>query len=138
MSWAGKNIAFGIWLLIVSNLAVQDAAAEGTVGLVKGQSYSTARSQLLADGWKPVRSADRRPDGSLEKTVGDAGTLLSLGMVEVAGCAGTGLGNCEFRWRRGSTCLGVFTIGEYSRKRGFPRVHSYYTGDCKTAFDGSH
>jgi hypothetical protein len=64
--------------------------------------------------------------------------MLTAGMVEIVRCSGTGVNNCEFRWRRGHTCLVVDTYGEYLPERGFPRVGGFLIDNCSKAFDESH
>lgn len=79
--------------------------------LKKNESYAKVRIKLLKAGWKPFHAEDSdecQPDDS-----------RCQGRPEMHVCAGTGLGNCEFYWKRKGTLLAIYTVGEeggtYSR-----------------------
>ena len=59
------------------------------IDLESGMQYANARDRLLEKGWVPVEAPDPGPYG-VERMAYDAG------FTEVAGCAGTGLGQCRF------------------------------------------
>lgn len=59
------------------------------IDLEVGMQYADARDRLLKKGWVPVEAADPGLYG-VERMAYDAG------FTEVAGCAGTGLGQCRF------------------------------------------
>ena len=69
-----------------------------------GDGYAQIRKQLLADGWKPFHAA--------EADTCSAGDTRCEGRPEMQACTGTGLGNCKFLWKKGSTLIGINTIGD--------------------------
>lgn len=71
---------------------------KGTVG------YGIIRAKLLATGWVPFHSptADKCSDGDARCN----------GRPEMEVCAGTGLGECRFLWRKGDKTLAVCTAGD--------------------------
>jgi hypothetical protein len=85
-------------------LAMPAFAAETLPALRKGQDYGKLRQSLLAQGWKPVTLPDAESCGT--------GDRRCAGRPEVYVCAGTGLANCIFTWRRGGTVIDVGTVGE--------------------------
>lgn len=71
----------------------------------KGESYTKVREKLIAAGWKPYHKK-----GADECMAGDA---RCEGRPEMEACAGTGMANCRFLWKRkGSRTLAIFTVGE--------------------------
>ncbi|NER35409.1 MAG: hypothetical protein F6J93_15635 [Oscillatoria sp. SIO1A7] len=59
------------------------------IDLEVGMQYADARARLLKKGWVPVEAPEPGPYG-VERMAYDAG------FTEVAGCAGTGAGQCRF------------------------------------------
>lgn len=89
--------------LLLLLLALPGLAAAQTPSVGTGAPYGTTRQALLAAGWEPVRDpeADRcSPTDS-----------RCAGRPEMVSCAGTGLGQCLFAWRRGDIVIEVITIG---------------------------
>ncbi len=72
--------------------------------LKKNEYYAKVRVKLLKAGWKPFHAED-----SDECQPGD---LRCKGRPEMHVCAGTGLGNCEFYWKRKGKLLAIYTVGE--------------------------
>lgn len=70
----------------------------------KGESYASVREKLLMAGWTPHRSKDADKCGE--------GDERCQGRPEMQSCAGTGMANCKFLWKRGEKMLAIFTIGE--------------------------
>lgn len=101
-------------LLIALLIAISvPAVARPSPLLRKGQTYSSARSAIRRAGWSPYGSHGLLADGSPIGRYSDAGEMIHAGMTEVIDCGGIGLNSCEFRWRHGSRCLRIFTIGEF-------------------------
>lgn len=71
----------------------------------KGESYAKVRVKMLKANWKPFHASD-----SDECINGD---VRCAGRPEMHVCAGTGLANCEFLWKRGGKTVSIFTIGEF-------------------------
>ena len=63
-----------------------------------------ARGALLRQDWRPVALPDA--DQCM------AGDRRCAGRPEMYVCAGTGLGQCVFVWRRKGTVIDVVTAGE--------------------------
>lgn len=78
-------------------------AAEALPKLV-GQDYAKARAALLRQDWRPVALPDA--DQCM------AGDKRCAGRPEMYVCAGTGLGQCVFVWRRKAVVIDVMTEGE--------------------------
>ena len=78
-------------------------AAEALPKLV-GQDYGRARAALLRQNWQPVALPDA--DQCM------AGDKRCAGRPEMYVCAGTGLGQCVFVWRRKAVVIDVMTEGE--------------------------
>ena len=70
----------------------------------KGENYKSVREKLLKAGWQPFKSADAQPCS------GDDPRCKNY--PEMESCAGTGLGNCRYLWKREAKTLVIFTIGE--------------------------
>lgn len=85
-------------------LAGQALAAEKLPALRSGQDYGQARKSLLTQGWKPVTLPDAEACSTDDRRC--------AGRPEVFICAGTGMANCLFTWRRRGTVIEVSTVGE--------------------------
>ena len=78
-------------------------------------SISQVRSQLLKDGWTPVR-IDKKiyTDGTTGNHDGAEGQILfEAGFFEVEDCSGTEAGFCTFNYQKNGRCLRIITQGEY-------------------------
>ncbi len=71
----------------------------------KNEPYAKARKHLLKKGWMPVHEPE---DGF----VCQKDYPRCKGRPETVNCAGTGLANCIFRWRRKGVVIDVLTVGE--------------------------
>lgn len=100
--------SFFTTLLLVSFLVSAAGAQTSLPRLKKGESYSSVRGKMIKAGWKPFHSPDA------DKCA--AGDKRCEGRPEMESCAGTGLGNCKFLWKRRGKTVAVFTIGEGSAK----------------------
>ena len=84
----------------------------GTIGaqtkdlpfLKKNESYAKVRNKLLKAGWEPFHA-----DDADECQPGD---LRCENRPEMQSCAGTGMANCKFLWKRKGKTLAIFTVGE--------------------------
>jgi len=97
--------------LSVQTLPDPESYCDGAavVPTVYRENIEQARKRLLKAGWVPVRAADLpRQD--------PASDLVADGVIEAQGCAGTGLGFCDFAYRKGEhLTLSVGTIGDEHR-----------------------
>jgi hypothetical protein len=96
-------------------------AALALLHIKPAEPYDVARTKLLRDGWKPVRSSGER---------GFIDDILQVGWFEVSNCSSTGLGFCTFDWKRRGQCARVVTYGEFLPERGAPRVNGAMVGNC--------
>lgn len=87
----------------ISLAAGTPGAAEALPKLV-GQDYGKARAALLRQDWQPVALPDADQCMSGDKRC--------TGRPEMYVCAGTGLGQCVFVWRRKAVVIDVMTEGE--------------------------
>ncbi len=89
------------------NTAAKQAeqSKDGLPEFKKGEDYkSGVREKLLKDGWKPSPTDEAQTCGSGDPTCDE--------FPEMEACAGTGLGNCKFRWEKNGKILAVFTIDD--------------------------
>ncbi len=71
----------------------------------KDEPYAKARKLLLKKGWKPIHE----PEAGF---VCEKGDPRCKGRPETVACAGTGIANCIFRWKRKGVVIDVNTVGE--------------------------
>jgi len=91
---------------------------KATVPNVYGQPIETARTTLIARGWRPA------PAESGEWEHSGAERLKMRGVIEAESCSGTGMGYCAFNYQSPAGALGVTTAGEEDRVLG-------YSVDCR-------
>lgn len=70
----------------------------------KGEAYKSVRFKLLKAGWKPYHSP------SADKCM--KGDERCVNRPEMESCAGTGMANCKFLWKRRDQTVAIFTVGE--------------------------
>ena len=93
-----------IALALVLALPLVTHAAEPLPRLRKEQDYARTRQTLQSLGWMPVTlpGAD----------ICQGGDARCQGRPEMFICAGTGMAQCIFTWRRGATVIEIVTVGE--------------------------
>ena len=96
--------SFFVFALIIALAISVVAQISGLPKLKKGEAYSKVRVKMIKAGWKPFHAPD-----SDECVQGDS---RCEGRPEMHVCAGTGLGNCEFLWKRRGKTVSIFTVGE--------------------------
>lgn len=85
----------------------------------KGDDYKkVVREKLLKDSWKAARAEDADVCGSGDSTCDE--------FPEMNHCAGTGLGNCEFRWQKDGKILLIYTVGD-------PKIFDSYSFEKTSA-----
>jgi hypothetical protein len=72
--------------------------------LKKGESYRSIRAKMIKAGWKPLHAPDA--------DVCQAGDKRCAGRPEMQSCAGTGMANCRFLWKRKGKTVVILTVGE--------------------------
>jgi len=80
------------------------AAQSDLPSIAPGTPYDQARRILLAERWEPLRDPEADRCGPTDRRC--------AGRPEMVACAGTGLAQCLFAWRRGPTAIEVITAGE--------------------------
>ncbi len=70
----------------------------------KNTLYADARKSLIAIGWQPIHLTDSDKCSETDNRC--------KGRPEMEACAGTGMANCSFVWKRGDTMINVSTVGE--------------------------
>lgn len=90
-----------ITTLVLTSLAM---AASDTPVFKKGEDYGTVRTKMIKNGWKPFHA----PDAD-KCEVGDS---RCAGRPEMSSCAGTGMANCKFLWKKASRTVALCTVGE--------------------------
>lgn len=93
--------SFTCCILLILTVSAQTG---GLPRLKNGESYAKVRSRMLKAGWKPFHAKDSDQCGE--------GDSRCAGRPEMHVCAGTGLGNCEFLWKRKGKTVAIFTVGE--------------------------
>lgn len=68
------------------------------------ESYTSVRQKLLSAGWQPFHAADA--------DVCSKSDTRCQGRPEMQACAGTGMANCRFLWRKDGQTVAVMTVGE--------------------------
>lgn len=70
----------------------------------KNENYSSVRSKLIKNGWKPFHAEDADTCSSDDERCKNR--------PEMAYCSGSGQANCKFLWKKKEQKLAVCTIGE--------------------------
>ncbi|HEX8251327.1 MAG TPA: hypothetical protein VF599_24355 [Pyrinomonadaceae bacterium] len=103
---------FGGLVLIIFLLTVAVfAQASGLPRFRKSEGYKSVRAKMIKAGWKPFRAKDADACQS-----GDA---RCKNRPEMQSCAGTGLANCRFLWKRKGKTVVIFTAGENAVYQGY-------------------
>lgn len=69
-----------------------------------GEPYSKVRTKMLSAGWKPYHSKDA------DQCTGD--DKRCKGRPEMVSCAGSGMANCKFLWKRNKKTIAICTVEE--------------------------
>ncbi len=83
------------------------ATPSGTSSLppfAKRESYSSVRTKMLKAGWEPFHAEDA--------DVCEEGDSRCEGRPEMESCAGAGLANCRFLWKKNGKIIAICTVGE--------------------------
>jgi hypothetical protein len=91
--------------LLLGPLAI---AASDVPSFEKGEDYGAVRAKMIKAGWKPFHAPDADTCG--------AGDSRCTGRPEMVACAGTGLANCKFLWKKGARMLALCTAGELTAR----------------------
>lgn len=79
-------------------------SADETPKFKKGEPYKSVREKMIKAGWTPFKSKEAQTcDGEDERC---------KDFPEMEACAGTGLGNCSYLWKKGGKTLAIYTISD--------------------------
>ncbi|MFO1372012.1 MAG: hypothetical protein U1F42_06330 [Candidatus Competibacteraceae bacterium] len=70
----------------------------------KNESYASVRAKMIKAGWKPFHSKNADTCSK--------GDSRCEGRPEMAACAGTGMANCKFLWKKNGKITAICTVGE--------------------------
>jgi hypothetical protein len=114
--------AWAITIVVVILVCSSEAEGASLPRFPKGTPYAEARQSLKALGYRPNALPDAddvsraqcgyKPNSLAEpkSSAGDGDDTRCF--PEMIACAGTGLGQCIYSWRRGETLIDVFTSNE--------------------------
>lgn len=117
-----------IIIFVIAFAALPSVSVAEDIPLKKGQTLSSAKAALKSAGWSPQITYAVFGD-KFEHSWGNAGSLFESGYVEVESCAGTGINPCVFNYKKGSKCLRLVTLGEFSLNEYEPAIDSW-SFDC--------
>jgi hypothetical protein len=82
---------------------LQNKQSDALPEFKKGEDYkSSVRVKMLKAGWKPAPTAEAEKCGSGDSRCDE--------YPEMESCAGSGMGNCKFLWKRDEKVVAIFTI----------------------------
>jgi hypothetical protein len=70
----------------------------------ENESYTDIRAKMLASGWTPYHSENADTCSEFDSRCKDR--------PEMESCAGTGMANCRFLWKKDEKITGICTVGE--------------------------
>jgi hypothetical protein len=108
--WAKKDCTPADRTCQSSRLAQVDSSAGQCPTFDKLASYKQARQTLLQGSWMPARTTDADECWREDTRCRDAAGSPSW--PEMEACAGSGEGNCRYRWRKNGKLLVVYTIDD--------------------------
>lgn len=91
------NIIFSALVIQISSVQALEAP-----NFKVAEDYRSIRQKMLKAGWQPYhrKNAD----------ICDDGDERCVGYPEMQACAGTGLGNCKFLWKKGTNIVAICTV----------------------------
>jgi hypothetical protein len=100
-----------IVVLVFSFFTLNFAQTNALPKFKKNENYKSVRAKMLKAGWKIAASADA---DKCKK-----GDIRCQERPEMESCAGTGMANCAFRWKKKNKVVLIFTVGENTVYSGF-------------------
>ena len=97
-------LCYGVVFAVLNAAQPAFAQAVGLPHFKKNESYASVRTKILKAGWKPFHSKDA--DTCME------GDSRCQGRPEMEACAGTGMANCKFLWKKEGKITAICTVGE--------------------------
>lgn len=70
----------------------------------KGEDYGAVRTKMIKAGWTPLHVTDA--------DTCDSDDPRCIGRPEMVSCAGTGMANCKFLWKKDARTVALCTVGE--------------------------
>jgi hypothetical protein len=102
---------FSAAFLILALFIATFAQTNGLPKFKNGETYKSVRIKMLKVGWKPspTSEADKCSDGDDR----------CQGRPEMESCAGTGMANCAFRWKKEGKIVTILTASENTIYSGY-------------------
>jgi hypothetical protein len=104
MRLAIASIAAGVLGVFLQCAVAQVSAQQTKPNFDVGEQYKSVRAKMLALGWAPFTAPNAR---ACRK-----GDLRCKDRPETAICADREEANCKFLWQKGSTTIGICTVGK--------------------------
>jgi hypothetical protein len=105
-----SNIFSAAFIILVLFIATF-AQTTGLPKIRKGETYKSIRVKMIKAGWKPA------PTSEADKC--SAEDSRCQGRPEMESCAGTGMANCAFRWKRKGKIVTILTVSENTIYSGY-------------------
>jgi len=72
----------------------------------ENESYSSVRLKMVEAGWEPFHAKDA--------AICTEGDMRCEGRPEMHACAGAGMANCKFLWKKEEKMTAICTIGDFA------------------------
>lgn len=99
-----RNFSGTLLSLFFIMACVQTISAKELPTFEKDENYASIRLKMIDAGWKPFHS--KGADSCFESD------SRCQGRPEMESCAGTGMANCKFLWKKDEKSVAICTVGE--------------------------
>lgn len=99
-----KNLQNFSYVVLFTLITINFAQAADLPRFKKGESYTNVRAKMIKAGWSPYHSKDA--------DICSEGDKRCEGRAEMESCAGTGMANCRFLWKKNGKTTAICTVGE--------------------------
>lgn len=100
-----RNFSYSIvFVLLVGFIQPTFAKKPNLPHFKKNESYTSVRLKMLKAGWEPFHSENADTCSETDIRCKDR--------PEMEACAGTGMANCKFLWKKNEQITGICTVGE--------------------------
>lgn len=100
-----RNLSYGILFVLLTSF-IQPAFSKATnlPHFKKNEDYASVRIKMIKAGWEPFHSENA--------DVCSEDDLRCKDRPEMEACAGTGMANCKFLWKKNGKTTAICTVGE--------------------------
>ena len=98
-----KNYYVTLLALLIGFTQISLAQAANLPHFKKHESYTSVRSKMIKSGWKPFHSEDANTCSEFDPRC--------KGRPEMEACAGSGMANCKFLWKKNGKITAICTVG---------------------------